>query len=198
VKSNGFAPPGPPGNRGRSSATPARPSGAAPEGLPGYRAFFVGTRIEEAHHARRMWALVQLRPQTHHPDQPAAHTAFKTHCARLVSNMGHRSPHLRVLGAHVHHFQGHIPQAGQRAGRTRATGQFSCFVFRTSQLLHITRIGHTQRVLAVEQGRWGGLYTQNSVQHAHNLSDITQNTGDRRQETGGAFWLLAFVSGSEW
>jgi hypothetical protein len=50
VKSNGFAPPGPPGNRGRSSATPARPSGAAPEGLPGYRAFFVGTRIEEAHH----------------------------------------------------------------------------------------------------------------------------------------------------
>jgi hypothetical protein len=43
-------------------------------------------------------------PQTHHPDQPADHTAFQTHWARLVSNMGHRSPHLRALGAHVHHF----------------------------------------------------------------------------------------------
>jgi hypothetical protein len=54
---------------------------------------------------RRVWALEQLRPQTHHPDlQPAAHTAFQTHWARLVSNMGHRSPHLRVLGAHFYHF----------------------------------------------------------------------------------------------
>jgi hypothetical protein len=40
---------------------------------------------------RRVWALVQLRPQTHHhPDLPAAHTAFQTHglgtgWARLVS-----------------------------------------------------------------------------------------------------------------
>jgi hypothetical protein len=33
VKINGFAPPGPPGNSGGSSSIPARPSGAAPEGL---------------------------------------------------------------------------------------------------------------------------------------------------------------------
>jgi hypothetical protein len=64
----------PPGNRGRSSAIPVRPSGAAPEGLN--TALFLGTRIEEATTRRRLWALVQLRPQTHHPDQPAAHTAF--------------------------------------------------------------------------------------------------------------------------
>jgi hypothetical protein len=83
---------------GRSSATPgARLSGG------GHRAFFLGTQIEEAPHAP-LWALVQLRPQTHHPDPPAAHTAFQTHWARLVSNMGHRSPHLRALGTHFHHF----------------------------------------------------------------------------------------------
>jgi hypothetical protein len=35
----------------------------------------------------------------HHPDQPAAHTAFQTHRARLVSNMGHRSPRLCVARA---------------------------------------------------------------------------------------------------
>jgi hypothetical protein len=52
-------------------------------------------------------------PQNHHPDQPAAHTAFQTHWARLVSNMGHRSTRLRVLGAHFHHVQGHIfPRRG--------------------------------------------------------------------------------------
>jgi hypothetical protein len=74
---------------------------------------------------RRVWALVQLRAQTHHPDQPAAHTAFYTRWARLVSNMGHCSPHFRALGAHFHHFKGHIPQAGQRAGRTQANFRVS-------------------------------------------------------------------------
>jgi hypothetical protein len=57
------------GHRRRSSAIPARPSGAAPGSLGP---------------TRRMSALVQLRPQNHHPDQPAAHTAFQTHWARLV------------------------------------------------------------------------------------------------------------------
>jgi hypothetical protein len=43
--------------------------------------------------------------------------------------MDHRSPHLRALalGAHFHHLQGHILQAGQRAARGSHTGQFSCF-----------------------------------------------------------------------
>jgi hypothetical protein len=63
---------------------------------------------------RRVWALVQLLP--------AAHTAYYTHWAMLVSNMGHRSPHLRALGAHFHHFKGHIPQAGQCAGARAARG----------------------------------------------------------------------------
>jgi hypothetical protein len=34
--------------------------------------------------------------------------------------MGHRPPHLGVLGAHFYHLLGHVPQAPQRAGRTRA------------------------------------------------------------------------------
>ena len=36
----------------------------------------------------------------------AEHIAVCTHWARLVSNMDHRSPHLRALGAHFHQFQG--------------------------------------------------------------------------------------------
>jgi hypothetical protein len=56
--------------------------------------------------------------------------------------MGHRPPHLGVLGAHFHHFLGHIPQAGQaRAGPARVP-HGPIFVFRTSQLLYSTRIGH--------------------------------------------------------
>jgi hypothetical protein len=44
--------------------------------------------------------------------------------------MGNRSPHLRVLGVRqvpifaTSNFQGHIPQAGQRAGRTRTRANF--------------------------------------------------------------------------
>jgi hypothetical protein len=80
-----------------------------------------------------MWARVQLRPQTHHPDQPAAHTAFQTHWARLVSNMVHRSPHLRVLGAHFHHPPLLRPYSPGGAARGSShTGQFSCFGPRSS------------------------------------------------------------------
>jgi hypothetical protein len=102
VKTNGFVPPGPPGNSGPNLAIPARPSGAAPEG-PGTARFTKPLEMKKRP-TRRLWALVQLHPQTNNPDQPAAHTAFQTHWARLVSNMGHRSPHLRVLGAHFRHF----------------------------------------------------------------------------------------------
>ena len=87
--------------------------------------------MEEAPHAPRVGAGAAPPPKPTAPtSHRLAHTAFQTHWARLVSNMGHRSPHLRVLGAHFHHFnnnKGHVLQAGQRAGRTRATGQFSCF-----------------------------------------------------------------------
>jgi hypothetical protein len=43
----------------------------------------------------------------------------------MVSNMDHRSPHLRVLDAHFHHFLGHISQALQRAGRPAANFRIS-------------------------------------------------------------------------
>ena len=102
MKNKAVAPPGPPGNRGANLAIPARPSATVADGLDTAR--FTKALELKKRPTRRVWALVQLRPQTHHPDQPAAHTAFQTHWARLVSNMGHRSPHLRVLGAHFHHF----------------------------------------------------------------------------------------------
>jgi hypothetical protein len=119
---------------------PVRPSGAAPEGLGAARFFNTpASRIAEARAlpTRRVWALVQLRPQIHHPGQRASGSH---RLPNTLSNMGHRSPHLRVLGAHFHHFQGHIPQAG-RAARARESHtdlavascfgprscQFSCF-----------------------------------------------------------------------
>ena len=64
-------------------------------------------------------------PQNHHPGQLAAQTAFHTHWARLVSNIDHRSPHLRVPGAHFHHVLGHISQALQCAGRPAANFRVS-------------------------------------------------------------------------
>jgi hypothetical protein len=46
----------------------------------------------------------------------------------FVSNMGHRSPHLRVLGAHFHHSPLLRPYSPGGAARgSHATGQFSCF-----------------------------------------------------------------------
>jgi hypothetical protein len=102
VKSNGFVPPGLPGTGDLTQTPRAWPSAAAAEGLGTAR--FTKALEWKKRPTRRLWALVQLHPQTHHPDQPTAHTAFQTHWARLVSHMGHRSPHLRVLGAHFHHF----------------------------------------------------------------------------------------------
>jgi hypothetical protein len=83
---------------------PARPSATAAEGLGTWAPrIFLSSRIEEAPHTPRVGAgaAPPLKP---HPDQPAAYTAFQTHWARLVSNMGHRPPHLGVVGAHFHHF----------------------------------------------------------------------------------------------
>jgi hypothetical protein len=94
---------------------------------------------------------VQLHPHNHHPDQPAAsgsHRLLHTHCARLVGNiMGHRPPHLGVLGAHFYHFLGHIPQALQRAGRTRAN-------FRVSDLAVVSQ--HSYWTYLTGFGRWAG------------------------------------------
>jgi hypothetical protein len=70
----------PPGNSGRSPAI-SHPGQAfrARRGRPGHRAFFLGTRIAEAPHARAAggrWC--SSTPQPHHPDQAAAHTVFQT------------------------------------------------------------------------------------------------------------------------
>jgi hypothetical protein len=64
VGSNGFAPPGPPGNRRRDSVIPPRSSGGAPKARPGpgHRAFFFATRIEEAPHAPRVGAGAESPP----------------------------------------------------------------------------------------------------------------------------------------
>jgi hypothetical protein len=71
-KSSGFAPtPPPPGHRRRSSVSPARHSGAGPEGLgTGKRAFFLASRIEEAPHAPRVGA--GAAPSPNPPPRPAS------------------------------------------------------------------------------------------------------------------------------
>jgi hypothetical protein len=126
VKSNGLSPPGPPGKYWHSGTIPpgqaSRHSGA--EGLGTAR---FNTPVElKKRPTRRVWALVQLRPLTHHPDQPAAHTAFQTHWARLVSNMGHRSPHLwACYRCPFSPLPRQHPPGG--AARGSHTGQFSCF-----------------------------------------------------------------------
>jgi hypothetical protein len=80
---------------------------------------------EEVPKAPRRQRRCSSVPQNHHPGQLAAQTAFHTHWARLVGNMDHRSPHLRLLDAHFHHFLGHISQALQRAGRPAANFRIS-------------------------------------------------------------------------
>jgi hypothetical protein len=149
--------------RTRARHITARPSGAAPEGPPdGHRRAayqYASSRIEEyaplARAARSMWALEQLCPQTHHPDQPAAHTAFQlpnTLWARLVWQYGpSTAPFARVrLWASIFWFLPlprpyaspvPRPQAGQRADYTRAGFRVSDLA--VAELLHSIRIGRT-------------------------------------------------------
>jgi hypothetical protein len=76
-RSNGFPPPAPPGNRGRSSAIPARPSGAAPEG-PGTSRFTKPLELKKpgAPAAREWRRWCSSTPQNHRPGQLAAHIAL--------------------------------------------------------------------------------------------------------------------------
>jgi hypothetical protein len=147
-----FAPPAPSGNRRRSSAIPpSRPGLRGPPRRPVHRAFFLASRIEEAPHAPRVGAGAAPPPKS--PPRPASgshrlpHTHTHTHWVRLVSNMGHRPRHLGVLGAYFYHFQGHIPQAGQRAGRTTAN-------FRVSDLT--VALQHLYWTYLMDFGRWTG------------------------------------------
>jgi hypothetical protein len=149
-QSNGFSPPPPPGNSQQpvDAARPSRPGALPPQpgGRPGHHALPFATRIEEVPHGASCsaGAAPPTHPHNHHPGQrtserPAAHTAFYTHWARLVSNMGQRPPHLGVL-ARFPLFTTCKAIFRRRGSARVAHGPI--FVFRTSQLLHSTRIGH--------------------------------------------------------
>jgi hypothetical protein len=104
-RSNGLAPPAPPGDSGRSSVIPARASSAAPEGL-GTTRFSHALELKKRRSARcpRVAALVQLHPppQNHRPGQLAAHTALGISPGAgwwVTGDRGHRKGQLRVLGS---------------------------------------------------------------------------------------------------
>ena len=97
-QSNGFAPPGPPGNSGRSSAAPTRPasattcSGGGRDGL-GIRAFFLGTRIlEGAPHAARGGAGAAPSPKTTTPANQRAHSHYLLHALCQAGGEQYRRP----------------------------------------------------------------------------------------------------------
>jgi hypothetical protein len=121
-RSNGFPPPGPPGNRGRSSAIPA----TAPEGL-GTARFPKPLEMKKRRSARcpRVAALVQR-----HPPKPPPRPAGGSHCAALgitwgglVGDRGHRKGQLRVLGSpsarHTKEPRTGGPPGGAGSPRTR-------------------------------------------------------------------------------
>jgi hypothetical protein len=79
VKSSGFVPPGPPGNRGCGTAIPARPSATVADGL-GLRVLLRHSNWRSAPPTRRVWALVQsstpkpTTPTSQRLTPPSKHT----------------------------------------------------------------------------------------------------------------------------
>jgi hypothetical protein len=173
-----------PGGSGLSPAISARASGAAPDPRrPGHRAFFLGTRTEEAPHARAAcgrWCSSQLRPQNHHPDHPAPHTAFHRHWARLVRDIAYVtwaidrpmafaragcqfSPLLRPHSIV-------FPRRGNFRGSDLAASCFMCFMYHP-HWTHPTGFGRWVGPLAgpIYAKHWEGLGTCRSprcIQHA--------------------------------
>jgi hypothetical protein len=112
--------------------------------------------IQEAPHVPRVGAGADPPPNL--PPRPASGSH------RLLHTLGQDgeqygpsiAPFARAIGAHFHHFKGHIPQAGQRAGRTRNN-------FRVSDLAVVCCF--IAFVLDIPNGCWplnravGGLYT---------------------------------------
>jgi hypothetical protein len=97
--------------------------------------------MEEAPHAPRVGAGAAPPPKPTTPalGQPAARTAFQTHWARLVSNMGHRSPH--PFGRGRCPFSPLLrPYSPGGAVRGSHTGQFSCFGPRSCFIAHVLDI----------------------------------------------------------
>jgi hypothetical protein len=101
------------------------------------RAFFLATRIQEARSAPRAacgrWCSSTPKPTT--PDQPAAHTAFYTHWARLVSGEQYGPPIAPFARARCQFSPLLRPYSPGGAARGSHTGQFrvsdlagSCFI----------------------------------------------------------------------
>jgi hypothetical protein len=127
-----------------SSATPARPSAPGAEGL-GTARFTKPLELQKRPRRRVCGRGCSSAPKPTTPTSQRRLTPLSKHTgpgSRLVSNMGHRSPHLRVLGAHFHRFYGHVLHAGQRAGRTPHAGQFSYFGPRSCLIAFVSEI-HT-------------------------------------------------------
>jgi hypothetical protein len=123
VKSNGLVPPGPPGNRGRSSPIPARPSAPGAEGLGTARC---PMPLElKKRPTRRVWALVQL-----HPPNPPPRPASGSH--RVPNPLGQvgeqYGPSIAPFARARCPFSPLLrPCSPGGAARVSYTGQFSCF-----------------------------------------------------------------------
>jgi hypothetical protein len=128
-------PPLPGTGSGTSPATPARPSGAAPEGL-GTARFSKALELKKRP-TRRVWALVQLHPPpTPKPTTPTSQrltppSKHTGHWARLVRNMGHRSRTFARARCPFSPLLRPYSYSACRQGSARVvgshTGQFSCF-----------------------------------------------------------------------
>ena len=92
-RSNGFPPPAPPGNRGRSSAIPARPSATVAESLATAR-FTKALELKKRRSGAccpRVVALVQLHPPKPPPRPPGGSHCLGYHIwGGLVGDRGHR------------------------------------------------------------------------------------------------------------
>jgi hypothetical protein len=145
---------GPLGNRGRSSATPARPSGAAPKGL-GTARFFLGTRIEEAQEralpAASGGAGAAPPPKTTAPASWRLTLPWVSPVwGGLVGGRGHRKGQLRVLGS---------PSALRTKGGTQdqgATADPDPVCFCASPLTH----------WYIPEGTKAGLWATSNKHHA--------------------------------
>ena len=123
MKNNGFVPPGPPGNRGANPNTPRIAFGARPR-RPGHRAFYQGTRIEEAPHAPPVGA--GAAPPPNPPPRPANGSH------RLPNTLGQvgeqYGPSIAPFARARCPFSPLLrPYSSGGAARGSHAGQFSCF-----------------------------------------------------------------------
>jgi hypothetical protein len=136
-QSSGFSSPGPPsrppGNRRRSSAIPGA-------GGPGHCMFFLATRIEEAPPGASGGAGAAPPPITT-PPRPSSGSHRLLHT--LGQAGGQYGPSTAPFGRARCPFLPLVTpySPGGAAARGSHTGQFSCFVLRTSQLFYSIRIG---------------------------------------------------------